>query len=375
LIILFKNMEYNNYPQKKKKQEYVIAKDEFIKFYSHIKEVKSIYSFGSVSMPGISDLDLLIIIDDAMDKKVKLKSYLDFSKSSSYILSHNPFIFPASQVKSINKIFNFKNLKHEYGPKIIIDQNKQEDNLFILIDLCNYFYPRIFLTFLHEHSIDIRLNIQLLNAFRHSVLMAYDLFIISKQQKELFDRFFNELDKFKIEFFKNTKNVNISKLKYLNNKAVLKSFTLVKYIDKYIKLNYWQDTLNKNNIVALYKKSGYIFIKDYDQYPVVKIMISLYNKFGGWISILPDSFLYPLIKYSHVRGLISNLIKNNLILYSVKFLTFKNIENALTTRSKILNNHYKFYKDKININPVHDYYQMSGRNIKDSEIKKICKMI
>jgi hypothetical protein len=220
----------------------------------------------------------------------------------------------------------------------------------------------------------VRLNIQILNAFRHAVEMAFDLLIINSFEKRKFEVLLNKINKLKKDFFSNDLDKNLLILNKINREIIKSSINLVASIDKYLKDNYWR-VLGNSKILGIYKESGYVYIKNYDKYPVAEIMFSLYNKLSGWISILPESFLYPVIKYGQSKGVISKIIENNLVLYSNKFLTFKNIEGSLIERAEILNNHYEFYKNKINISPVHDYYQMSGKKITNREIKKICKII
>lgn len=342
--------------------------------------MKSIYSFGSAASPGISDLDFVVSVSDGASLP-KTISYIHFDKQTSYILSHNPFVFQESIFPHINKISNFGSLKYEMGVKLTeldLPEYDQDFSLFILIDYCNYFYPRIFLSLASENVLDVRLSIQLLNAFTHSICLFRKI-VYTKYNNisNEFDDFIFRLWEYKEKFFSLSKEKNLKNLLLLLDEAAIKSYKLVKALDKFINQYYWTN-ITSNKII--YKRSGYIFINNYsDSLDVVNTMKALRKKFGGWISILPISFAYPVIKYSHEQGYISKLIKNDLV-YEPKvpdYIYFvKDLLEKMKVRIDLINRHYEFYVSQKNkVKPVHDYYQMNGLTLTNNQIKLLNKYV
>jgi len=367
-----------NIPKKLNKIDYQIAENKFIELYSKQHFVKSIYGFGSVTLPGISDLDFVVAVDDDASLP-KTMSYEYFDKKTSYILSHNPFIFPKSIFSSINKISNFGSLvyksKTKYGDLETVDYD-QDFSLLILIDYCNYFYPRIFLTFLSEDTLDIRLSIQLLNALSHSISLFRK--ITSIEYINIFDEFLHNLNEFKQNFFSLSKDKILDNLMILLNEAAITSSELIIVLNKFINQHYWT-TISKNNKI-IFQRSGYVFTDRYsNSQEIIDRMKELKKIFGGWITILPISLAYPVIKYSNENGCVSNVIKDNLVYESgvPRFIYFtKDILEIIKNRISLINHHYEFYLNPRNeINPVHDYYQMSGLRLSDDKIKLLSKYV
>ena len=372
------NKELINLPVKLNIEDYQRAEKEFIDVYSSKPFVKSIYGFGSVTLPGVSDLDFVIAVKSGM-LIPKYLSYNGFSKKTAYILSHNPFLFQESIFSSINIISNFGSLIHRSGVRCkeveLMDYN-QDYSLLILIDYCNYFYPRVFLEFSEEEVIDVRLSIQLLNAFSHSIALFRKITTI--KESSIFDNYLHNLKEFKKVFFSLSEEKVVSNLLALFNEAATASCELIIGLDKFINKYYWTSTSKKYKII--YKMSGYVFINKYlNSQEIISQMRLLRKIFGGWITILPISFAYPLIKYGNETGCVSKVISDNLVCEESdpKFIYFvKGLQDKMKVRAGLLNEHYNFYLDPKNrISPVHDYYQMSGLKMSDDLIKLLNKYV
>ena len=103
-------------PRKKKVSDYNKARFEIIEKYKNINGLISIYEYGSVSAPGISDLDIILVFSKKFKgKKIKLRNnsnFLNFFLKNGTIIKTTADIF-----KKFNFIDQF-NLKKIYGKKI-----------------------------------------------------------------------------------------------------------------------------------------------------------------------------------------------------------------------------------------------------------------
>ena len=58
------NTSFFNYPKQAVIGNYDDVRSAIIEFYDHNEDVISIYEYGSVSNPGVSDLDLIFVLKD-----------------------------------------------------------------------------------------------------------------------------------------------------------------------------------------------------------------------------------------------------------------------------------------------------------------------
>ena len=214
------------------------------------------------------------------------------------------------------------------------------------------------------------MSIQLLNALSHSIQLFKR--ISGNNESSIFDDYINDLKYVKKNFFNLSRTEVERHLTQLLEHASMVSVRLIIDIDEFITKNYWTSITKDTEVI--YKYSGYLFTHDYDEPEgIISRMNSLNRKLGGWVTVLPTSFAYPVIKYAKGVGPISRVIKKNLIhcYGEEKFIYFvKDVPVKMTTRIGLLNRHYAFYnQSRIKVAPVHDYYQMSGLRLTNNSIK------
>lgn len=112
------NLELTHLPYTRTLHEYQTALDHYLKQVTGIKGVKAVYqfgSFGSVSVPGISDIDLVLMVDEKItNEEISKLTIRNLSRDDRDIFSHNPFIvteqtsavlFETKDVKSLAKLY------------------------------------------------------------------------------------------------------------------------------------------------------------------------------------------------------------------------------------------------------------------------------
>jgi hypothetical protein len=147
-------------------------------------------------------------------------------------------------------------------------------------------------------------------------------------------------------------------------------------LDKYIINNYWRECdCEYRFIKGVYRLNGHIFMDGYNFVSSVDIMAFLRDECKGLMSVLPTSFIYPLSKYGSEQGTVSKAIRDNLEIYSGRFVTFNDIEKTFRDRINVLNEFYSFYENNLSILPVYGYYQTGNNNTNNDKLKKICQRI
>ncbi len=89
----------------------------------------SLYKFGNIRHPSISDLDLLAVIDDKITDEQLLQKFKRFhiaNEKRRYLFFHGVFILRKSQFKLIKYFHTVQNLKCIYGEELEVEEISKE---------------------------------------------------------------------------------------------------------------------------------------------------------------------------------------------------------------------------------------------------------
>ena len=117
--------KFSNFPIRYELEDYNQARDKYIQRIAGIADVKAMYQVGTISTPGISDIDLVIVLDDTL----RHSSSKDYSINAvggkvRYLFMHNPLIVN----KSIFKEFLlFPHAEHLKSIKLVGETVTIED--------------------------------------------------------------------------------------------------------------------------------------------------------------------------------------------------------------------------------------------------------
>ena len=71
--------KFTNYPKKLDKSFYIKARDSIVNYFSDDNYLESIYEYGSVSSPGVSDIDIILVFKKD-PKNIFKYSFSDINK-------------------------------------------------------------------------------------------------------------------------------------------------------------------------------------------------------------------------------------------------------------------------------------------------------
>jgi hypothetical protein len=112
-------LELTHLPYARTLQEYQTALDRYLKQAARTKGVKAVYqvgSFGSVSVPGISDIDLVLIVDEKItNKEISKLSLHNLSEDDQDIFLHNPWVVTVQTSAIFFETNYITNLVKVYG--------------------------------------------------------------------------------------------------------------------------------------------------------------------------------------------------------------------------------------------------------------------
>lgn len=305
---------YINEPIPLNAGDYDHALKAFLDRFKKCRNVKSIYKYGSVSSPGISDLDFIVILDDPLRRPGKRLSYKGFTPKQKYICSHPPVYVNEYLFQNLAYIMPFQNLERIYGKSFdqIIPKNKDINDLLLTMEMCTLFYPRVFFRLLFAPKFDVRRALLLTNALRYPMNLIHAYIPRDRRFKD-FERRVNELRRGWFQL----KREKYEDLVRLVIEAVYLSIDIMRKIAGLLQSSGYVKKTNMQNgqVGGEFARKFYMFVQDLNENQMIDRILKDYDK-TPWpkrfISILPTAFLVPLLYYREQEGPLSEHLRKNL---------------------------------------------------------------
>ena len=135
--------KFINYPKKVDKSFYVTARDSIVNYFSDDNFLESIYEYGSVSSPGISDIDIILVFKKD-PKNIFKYSFSDINKDVYDLVANGNVIkMEKSTFASLNYIdqLNTNLLSGNHINKSILSEKFID--IRELISICDWLPERI----------------------------------------------------------------------------------------------------------------------------------------------------------------------------------------------------------------------------------------
>ncbi len=348
-----KKYKFYNLPKKYTPADYKRAIDQIIRRYSGIKSISSIYNWGDISTPGISDIDIVFVI------KENAKGALPFLNRGFYFLNPkirylacHPFIFidecSFKEMKYINQNINFKLL---YGEKIEVEDLNVDEPYYVKIALLNDLiirhYPRDFIEQSINKKINVRNTLLRLNSLRYTIKILSSL---TKERNKSWDITLKNIQKLRKEWFKSNDFNLLTSLNRISVKISMDTIDIFKKIllrNDLVKIN--DGTSVKYNGI----KNKTFFVRNWNKEKALQEMSNNIKNKKRFYSILPIELSPQLIEYAKYTGPISNHIKKNIknnITYKIrhKFIIGKRIKilnKQATLASKLRHSDFAAFFD------------------------------
>ena len=163
--------EYVNYPKKVDLSYYADARNEVINYFHNDKNLESIYEFGSVRAPGISDLDIMLVFR-SNPEEINKYNFRDINEKVYSLVANGNVIKMGIETFSCLDYIDHFNLKLLTGNSIkqnIIPKNLK--NIREIISICDWLPERIkrIEMVLSESTLNISFTLCLLNSITYSI--------------------------------------------------------------------------------------------------------------------------------------------------------------------------------------------------------------
>jgi len=192
---------------KKTRKDYTVALKNYLALVKGNPAIEAIYQIGGINNPGISDIDLIIVIKENAGKKdVEKLSIKCLKRKDQYVFLHEPVIINNNILEKINNFLPLYKCKYIYGKRKEIPKQNKKQKLFHLIDMILLYYPRNIL------SIYVNKNINTRDALCLLFLLGYNLAVCSEITKKNSKKY---LDFKKKTILLRKKWFSLEKLKYI----------------------------------------------------------------------------------------------------------------------------------------------------------------
>jgi len=150
--------QVEDFPESLPPEVYEQAAAEFVRYFSSIEGVCSIYRYGSVSYPGLSDLDFMVVLDDNYSHRPGVEyNSPPLSPQASRAIRHQQFFMPRSLFSLYPLMMPIFEIEHVWGERQERGQFPAEalrlaDTLFVCEDIATKF-PEFILQSLSARSV------------------------------------------------------------------------------------------------------------------------------------------------------------------------------------------------------------------------------
>ncbi len=191
--------KYINYPKKVDLSYYENARHDIINYFSEDKNLESIYEFGTVQAPGVSDIDIMLVFKENPIQKSKYDFREINNNVFSLVANGNVIKMDKSTFACLEYIDNFK-FNLIYGNSI--KQNPIPEkliNIREIVSICDWLPERIkrIQMVLSKSSLNISWTLCLLNSITYSIKNVE--FMTSKIENS--DKLFNLISSLRTNWY------------------------------------------------------------------------------------------------------------------------------------------------------------------------------
>jgi len=208
-----------DYPRDIPWKNYDEARKIFVDRVADVPGIVSVYESGRPSTRGISDIDLIVVVEESIDDTDRIRATIEDAKTDEYYFFHGPEVLTRDVFEVYHSVLpQPSELHHLWGERLSYKSERGEFTaLAYLVDSLNTTYPREFLEFLflpsltHSHELrivsqdllslvvpqgitrqidlrlDVRLAIHRLNSFRNDINMFLSQYERENEMLSWFD--------------------------------------------------------------------------------------------------------------------------------------------------------------------------------------------
>lgn len=307
---------YYQLPRRRSKGDYNEARKVIIDFVSSHSDVLAIYEYGTVTQPGISDLDMLVVIrSKPMNENLSERLTIRNIPERLATIIDNSTIKPLikKDFRNINLLGRIK-VKRLYGEEITFNNiPSSQTHLFNIATVMDWLPERILsiMEYKRATKIPVVTMLGLLGSYLYSAKRAEQ--ILGGRIKEIvqFERKIKDLRR---NWFREDSLLRLKKLRSLIDSGITSGMKALEELSFYLILNkYYMPSENvRGSFFYINKEKGFLFSEDIRDINTERYRL-LSAESGTFLSI-PSIWLNHLCFYSRKNGMISKRLRSNIVI-------------------------------------------------------------
>ena len=304
------NYRFFNLPKEYGISDYKKASSAVVGRYSKIKNLISIYNWGDPSVPGISDIDLMLVFNGSPSSlPISKRSYIFLDPNTKYLMYHPFIIIDEDSFRNARYVYRNTKFNLLYGKNVRIRNISQAENEYsdaaLLNDIIIRHYPRDFLEQLVRKNIDVRGTLLRLNSLKYSLGIIDGL----TNEKNKHENKLKQIDDLRKNWFKNN---DFDMLASLNEDAVGIAMEITERFREYLIKNSMLKITSGDEVNYEGVKNRSYFVKSWNRENSLKSMSKNIIEKKKFYSILPIELAPQLFEYSEKHGPVSGYIRQKL---------------------------------------------------------------
>lgn len=253
--------------------------------------IRSVFQIGSVGVPGVSDIDLFVVLDDDVKASFSDFAVSNLTNQQRYIMMHEAWIINKTLLHRMDRIFPYFDLVHVQGPASDASIPRQgaispECAFCFLMEYSLTKIPRSLIDLLHRKIVPARTALVLINSVRHSIELCR---ISGGLIKPEWDEFLEGFEAFRRSVPKGT-DENQNALKKYFCRAILLGFELLSEVAETVVRRSGRDNVELHRA----RLEGFFSATFSADWTVDESLDSALNKYryaGNWL-LLPSELLH-----------------------------------------------------------------------------------
>jgi tetratricopeptide (TPR) repeat protein len=305
-------------PQSYKIKDYNKALDTVYQWISQRTDVKFI-QFGSVKHPGISDLDILIVVNNRENAHLLNDipaSWKQLDHDTKYLFYHEPPMIVTNNnrmlLSELYPVFDMESLNSDQNATSIPIKPNPNSNMYGLVEITCLFFFRDTVQALLTRIFDVRFLLLRLSGLKHSIKILNDLNIseskwmeFNLRVKELRGNWFDMPDgNRQSELISATEDGMYVQLDVINS--------LKKIVPNHVYSRALKEDSGEQKVYAVLDNQVF-FISQWTPECCIKIIDDVFQSTGSFVFPLPAEFAVLIAYYASVNGILAKCLADRFI--------------------------------------------------------------
>lgn len=220
--IMVKHREYINLPELKSLNDYDVVRNSIVTIFSEVSNISGVVEYGTVTAPGVSDLDLMLLVNDHSKiptniiNKVRLLPEINELIGAGTILT-----LPTGLFKNIRSVDNFGKFQFLLGDVIHTpEQTNKKKKLISSVALFDWLPERL----MRVHKLYTSSKVNVIDALclLHSLNYSFDnLYFVAEFKHPALAEYRHNLDELRKNWYNIKDNTSLFEYTILQGMKIL----------------------------------------------------------------------------------------------------------------------------------------------------------